>query len=236
MKQHQLSEKIGKRIKLYRKQRKMTLEDLAACINRSKATVSKYECGAITLDVDTIHEVARALQIPLSCLIEIPTEQPAGHLLPTKNELPPRLYFYIYRDRGAREVACSSLDVIAQPDRCQAVLYYDQTPGETDKTNLIYLGEAFVTDTTFSFLVTNYQNQLDQMYFTSSRPYINRNDYFVGFWVGLTFENVAPVCMKAVISERPITDKAELDERLAVTQNEVNYFRKKSKFLLQNDG
>lgn len=49
MEQSHLSSQIGKRIKLYRKQQKMTLEDLAACINRSKATVSKYECGAIVL-------------------------------------------------------------------------------------------------------------------------------------------------------------------------------------------
>lgn len=97
------------------------------------------------------------------------------------------------------------------------------------------MGDAFVTDTTFSFLVTNYQNRLDQMYFTSSRPYINRNDCFVGFLVGLTFENVAPVCMKAVISEKPIGDQEKINELLAVTQSEIAYFRKKNKFLLQND-
>ena len=69
MEQSHLSSQIGKRIKLYRKQQKMTLEDLAACINRSKATVSKYECGAIVLDVETLYEIAGALQVPLECII-----------------------------------------------------------------------------------------------------------------------------------------------------------------------
>ena len=31
--------------------------------------------------------------------------------------------------------------------------------------------------------------------------YINWNGYLAGFWVGLTFEGVTPICMKAVISE-----------------------------------
>ena len=79
MEQSHLSSQIGKRIKLYRKQQKMTLEDLAACINRSKATVSKYECGAIVLDVETLYEIAGALQVPLSCLMEIPEERCCRH-------------------------------------------------------------------------------------------------------------------------------------------------------------
>lgn len=105
MEQSHLSSQIGKRIKLYRKQQKMTLEDLAACINRSKATVSKYECGAIVLDVETLYEIAGALQVPLSCLMEIPEERADNRAISAKEMLPSRLYFYIYRDRGTREIA-----------------------------------------------------------------------------------------------------------------------------------
>ena len=105
MEQSHLSSQIGKRIKLYRKQQKMTLEDLAACINRSKATVSKYECGAIVLDVETLYEIAGALQVPLSCLMEIPEERADNRTISAKEMLPSRLYFYIYRDRGTRETA-----------------------------------------------------------------------------------------------------------------------------------
>ena len=41
--------------------------------------------------------------------------------------------------------------------------------------------------------------------------------------------------MKAVISEKPIGDQEKINELLAVTQSEIAYFRKKNKFLLQND-
>lgn len=89
--------------------------------------------------------------------MEIPEERADNRAISAKEMLPSRLYFYIYRDRGTREIACSYLDVIAQPECCQAVLYYDLAPGEPKKTNRIYMGDAFVTDTTFSFLVTNYK-------------------------------------------------------------------------------
>lgn len=225
---------IGSRIKLYRKQQKMTLDALAARINRSKATVSKYERGEIVLDVETLREIAEALHIPLHCLTEMPEEKSCGWSEMPKFNLPSRLYFYIYRDRGICDIACSYLDLIIQSGDCHAVLYFDSTPQSPQKTNQIYIGEAFVTDTTFSLLVTNYQNKLDQMYFTSSRPYINKKDCFVGFWIGLTFENVAPVCMKAVISEMPIEDSKTINDLLKVTQGEIAYFRKKNKFLLQH--
>jgi transcriptional regulator with XRE-family HTH domain len=226
-----ISARIGQRIKLYRKQRKMTLETLASCIRRSKATVSKYEHGSIVMDVETLSDIAQALQIPITCLMD-PTPTAIGSSI-TVNVLPPRLYFYIYRDRGTQDIACSYLDTVHRDGRCQAVLYYDVPTAHPQKTHLIYTGEAFVTDTTFTLLMTNYRNQLDQMYFSSARPYINQNDYFVGFWVGLTFESVTPVCMKAVISERPIEDKTLLHNLLTVTQRELAYFRKKNKFLLQ---
>lgn len=99
---------------------------------------------------------------------------------------------------------------------------------------MTYLGDGFISDTTFSFLVTNYQNPLDQMYFTASRPYIHPEKRFLGFWVGLTFESVTPVCMKALVSEEPIEDRQELIEQLTVTPAELAYFRKKDKFMLQN--
>lgn len=64
---------------------------------------------------------------------------------------------------------------------------------------------------------------------------INWNGYLAGFWVGLTFEGVTPICMKAVISEKPMEDKEALRKLLTVTPDELNYFKKRDKFLLRNE-
>ena len=46
---------IGKKIRIYRKKQKMTLDELAAVIYKSKATVSKYEKGEISIDISTLY-------------------------------------------------------------------------------------------------------------------------------------------------------------------------------------
>ena len=63
---------VGQRIKKYRKSRGYTIEQFSAMINKSKATVSKYENGTITIDVETLYDVARALDIDPAA-IQVPT-------------------------------------------------------------------------------------------------------------------------------------------------------------------
>lgn len=39
-------------------------------INKSKATLSKYENGTITIDIETLYDIAQALNIDLKCFID----------------------------------------------------------------------------------------------------------------------------------------------------------------------
>ena len=49
---------VGQRIKKYRKSRGYTIEQFSAMINKSKATLSKYENGTITIDIETLYDIA----------------------------------------------------------------------------------------------------------------------------------------------------------------------------------
>ena len=61
---------VGQRIKKYRKSRGYTIEQFSAMINKSKATLSKYENGTITIDIETLYDIAQALNIDLKCFID----------------------------------------------------------------------------------------------------------------------------------------------------------------------
>ena len=61
---------VGHRIKKYRKSRGYTIEQFSAMINKSKATLSKYENGAITIDVETLYEISRVLDIDLKYFVD----------------------------------------------------------------------------------------------------------------------------------------------------------------------
>ena len=58
-----INEHIGGRIRMYRKARELTLQQLADLIHKSRASVSKYENGEITLDVETLSEIADVLMV-----------------------------------------------------------------------------------------------------------------------------------------------------------------------------
>ena len=74
---------VGHRIKKYRKSRGYTIEQFSAMINKSKATLSKYENGAITIDIETLYEISRVLDIDLKHFVDYqpPTfhDEPALH-------------------------------------------------------------------------------------------------------------------------------------------------------------
>ena len=59
----ELGMRVGENIRIYRRANRMTLSELAERINKSKATVGKYEQGAIALDMDTLYEIAAALGV-----------------------------------------------------------------------------------------------------------------------------------------------------------------------------
>ena len=65
----EISTSIGCSIRSFRKNRKMTLVELAKLINKSKATVSKYEKGEIVIDIETLYDIASALGLHIHQLL-----------------------------------------------------------------------------------------------------------------------------------------------------------------------
>ena len=59
---------VGQRIRLYRKTKNLTIETFAGMIHKSKATVSKYENGDISIDIETLFTIAQALGVPVNQL------------------------------------------------------------------------------------------------------------------------------------------------------------------------
>ena len=76
---------VGKRIRGMRKKRDMTLEELAAEIHKSKATVSKYEKGEIAVDIETLYEIADVLHIHVEQLLYC---RPAAAAVSTQGSAP----------------------------------------------------------------------------------------------------------------------------------------------------
>lgn len=76
----EISAQIGSQIRTLRKKRKMTLDDLSGIIHKSRSTISKYEKGEIAIDIETLYEIADAIQVHVEQLLYCPP-QTCGHIL-----------------------------------------------------------------------------------------------------------------------------------------------------------
>lgn len=62
-------------IRLYRKQKGMTQQDLADAIGRSRSTVAEYELGTTGVPQPLLWKIARCLDVPVDVLFipDVPT-------------------------------------------------------------------------------------------------------------------------------------------------------------------
>ena len=106
----EISIHVGQRIRLYRKMKGMTIETFAGMIHKSKATVSKYENGDISIDIETLFVIAKALDIAVNHLIDYTSDEEAvaeGEDAAKGRWSKSRYYMYFYdgrRNRIARNI------------------------------------------------------------------------------------------------------------------------------------
>ena len=122
-----IAQEIGKKIRLYRKRSHRTIEELAAQIYKSKATVSKYERGEISIDVETLYDIAKALGVSVDDLLYREAQKaPAAFSedVPTFFKNVSRLFYYYY-DGRSNDVALSIIDILSRrPDGSYAIAMY----------------------------------------------------------------------------------------------------------------
>lgn len=105
----EIAMEVGKRIRGMRKRRNMTLEELAAEIHKSKAAVSKYERGEISIDIETLYEIADSLHIHVEQLLYT---RPAAGTMNVQGSAPgffaglTQFYGYIFDGRDNHIIQC----------------------------------------------------------------------------------------------------------------------------------
>ncbi len=65
-----LKKKIGKQIIKLREQKGWSQSDLARACNKDRQTIEKLESGKVNPTLYTLFEIAHALEIPVSSLVE----------------------------------------------------------------------------------------------------------------------------------------------------------------------
>ena len=165
---------VGHRIKKYRKSRGYTIEQFSAMINKSKATLSKYENGAITIDIETLYEISQALDIDLKYFVDYqpPTfrSEPALHKNTYFNQSLAYMYYY---DGRVRQMVRSLLRFSPAPDgtSVEVTLYLRIASfDDPDRCQHLFTGEMKSYDTITHMVLNNQINEAEKCISACSTP------------------------------------------------------------------
>ncbi len=156
----QLNHHIGNRIRTSRKSLGMTIQQLADLINKSRATVSKYETGEISLDMVTLFNISSALQVTPNQLIDyrISTQKETvmqSSALKTFHNAS-QLFFYFYDGRYNRlKDGVINIHPEKEDNQQTATLTISVVTPNGRSSEIYYLGSVTYSDRLIRFSFIN---------------------------------------------------------------------------------
>ena len=164
----QISKHIGGRIRNHRKNQGMTLQQLADLIHKSRATLSKYETGEITVDVETLYEIAAALHVDVTQIMDYQPKRPftapiSEHKIKSPFYQARKLYFYFYDGRYKR-LKDGVIHIHQSEDGSQyeASLSISAVTSTGRSSEIYYTGKVVYSDMLIRFSFVNQYNSLEE--------------------------------------------------------------------------
>lgn len=224
-----ITTEIGKKIKNFRKSKGLTVQELADLVHKSKSTVSKYENGDITIDIEILYEIAEALSIHVEQLLYIPTNNNAV----MSNSIPSaffqhtsRFYSYFYDGRNKRLVKCV-MDVIAGLDTSsyKTMLYMNVKDYDNyqDCENT-YWGYIEHHDVLTSIILKNQATSLEQITINILASFLE-SDRKWGLMSGVSFRPFMPIALKMLFSKKPLEENRELNNELKINKEDIRIMK-----------
>lgn len=240
---------VGQQIKRIRKEKKVTIEELASVIQKSASTVSKYENGSIIIDVETLVEIADALDVDTRDLIDTVSHMHtnASKTALTTNSflqnplLPSRLYVYQY-DGRLKQITKSLLNILPPPpgkEQKPEVALYLNVPNfsKANHCRYYYKGTLHSSDTNIYFALENPFNPCYKASIYARNPYdlqhLNQTSRkFYGLFTGFSLQPFTPFSSKVLLSSIVLQEDDQLMADLTVDKTDFKLARKYNFFML----
>ena len=232
---------VGGQIRKYRKACRMTLQQLADTIHKSRATVCKYESGEISIDIATLYEISLALHVSFAQLASYqpplpPLPPPAtGSVQNSPFRQASRLYFYFYDGR----YGCLKDGVIdihgqtAQPGVHQASFVLGSVSGAGRGGESYYTGSVLYSDMLIRFTFVNQFNPLEQDLLYIFNPLEMRRSTD-GMLCGISSADLMPCAFRCLVTLDPQPLDEALRRRLLFSTRELRRWAQLNMLLVDN--
>ncbi len=228
---NELLEYIGSQIKMFRKIKKLTIEELAKMINKSKSTVSKYESGEIAIDIVTLFDISRALNINIVNLIDYEDE---------KDTDTDQTYFwetrhlYMYHQIG-KKIYCSLLKLRKEEssNKALATLYFNVSDiNNPNSCECVYQGKMNLYNNILNFNLTNCLYDSESVLINFFIP-MKKVTFAVGLISGLEGISLRPTSYKVVLSKDPLPDEKQR-ELLQISKDVIKKLKNEHVFRIDD--
>lgn len=221
-----ISIEIGNKIRQFRQSRKMTLDELASIIHKSRATLSKYERGEISIDIDTLYELADALHVRTEQLLYTPVSE--KH--PQQREIVPaffqdvdRFYCYYFDGRIGKLVR-SAFDVFSRIDvnQYKIAMYMNfKDLAHYQQAENTYWGYMEHFDALTLIELTNQSNPMEKASLQVLASFLDADSKW-GLWNGVSSRPLMPVATKMLLTKKLLTEDAALVRELKISKDDIH--------------
>lgn len=236
-----INQHVGKKIRMYRKMKDLTLQQLADAIHKSRSSVSKYETGEISLDIETLYEISQALAVPLQQLTDFqPPAPPEPASVPGHTRKSPffqarRLYFYFYDGRYKR-LKDGVIDIHEQtdePGNYEATLSICSVTPTGRSSEVYYTGKVLYSDMLIRFTFVNQCNMLEEDLLYIFNP-LEIRDSTSGLLCGISSADLMPCAFKCLVTLTPKEPTEEFRRQLLITRKELQKWKKLNMLIVDN--
>ncbi|MGD9568968.1 MAG: helix-turn-helix domain-containing protein [Sedimentibacter sp.] len=206
---NELLKHVGSQIKMFRKIKKLTIDDLAKLISKSKSTVSKYESGEIAIDVQTLYDIANALNINIINLIDYEDSN--------KVEIEPQSFWqadhlYLYHQSGKKIYSSYiQLRIDDANKKIIATLYYKiENFNDLKNCDCVYQGNMNHHENILNFNLKNclYDSEFVLMNFFVP---MKKTTALSGLISGLEGVSLRPSSYKVILSKRELAEEEQME-------------------------
>lgn len=224
-----INREIGAKIRIYRKIKNMTLEELSKIIYKSKSTISKYETGQIQIDVESLYAIADALEINVEKLLYYRDEY---ILEDKKRELPAffrgltSFYTYSYDGRN-NKIIRSRVNIKSkiEDNNYRVNMYMNYRGSETYQVcENTYLGHIEHFDAKSNIILTNRDTPMEKAMIQIPASFLDSETKW-SLWSGFSTRPMMPCASKMLISKKEIKYSEEFENSLKINKEDIRYLR-----------
>lgn len=220
-----VASEIGAKIKYFRKNKNFSLQEMADLLCKSKSTVSKYENGQITIDIETLYNIAKVLGVHVEQLLySEPMETTAKvlHKVPAFFRALSQFYIYFY-DGRIHEISRCVVDILSQAggNHYKVMMYMNiENYEHYQNCENTYFGFLHHYDSLSKLTLTNRDNPMEQVTITVLASFLDAPSK-MGLFTGISSRPMMPVATKVMISKKKQKEDTALVEHLKISKEDI---------------